>query len=88
MSHKILVTGHTSGIGEIIYNGFENIRGVSRSEGYDISNTEQANSIVSLAKEYDIFINNAFNLVKQWKRLVLSQEKLLIFVDLTVLNGE
>lgn len=61
MSHKILITGHTSGIGEIIYNGFENVHGVSRSEGYDISNVEQSNSIVSLAKEYDIFINNAFS---------------------------
>lgn len=59
--HKILITGHRSGVGEIIFNGQENITGVSRSDGYDISIPHQADRIVELAQEYDIFINNAFS---------------------------
>ena len=34
------------------------------------------------------FINNLFNLVKQWKRLVFSQGKQLIYADLIVLSGQ
>ena len=59
---KCLITGHTKGIGKALYDtfvlmGFEVI-GVSRSNGYDIS--ERYQDIVALAETCDLVINNAY----------------------------
>ena len=59
---KCLITGHTKGIGKSLYDafvlmGFEVI-GVSRSNGYDIS--ERYQDIVALAETCDLVINNAY----------------------------
>jgi hypothetical protein len=52
---KILLTGHTSGIGASL-NTLISCKGISRSNGYDTSNvSEWCNKFV----DYDLLINNA-----------------------------
>ena len=57
---NIAITGHTSGIGLALANRLQqdhDIVGLSRSNGYDI---EDVPSIIKVAKDCDIFINNAY----------------------------
>ena len=61
---KIAITGHTSGIGKCLYNlltaqGHE-VVGFSRSNGYDLAVPATVGNIVKQAKDYDVFINNAY----------------------------
>jgi nucleoside-diphosphate-sugar epimerase len=61
---KIVITGHTSGIGLALYNYFKdnyNCIGCSRSTGYDISDKDARNKIVELAADCAVFVNNAYN---------------------------
>jgi len=57
-----LITGHTSGIGLAIYNRFNeigfNVSGVSKSTGFNFK--EKYQEIIDIAKECDVFINNAY----------------------------
>jgi len=61
----ILIVGHSSGIGDFLYNYFTNlkttfsVKGISRKSGHDISTEKGVKSAVSLAKEYDVIILNA-----------------------------
>lgn len=57
--HKIAVTGHTSGIGNLIYSNY-NCRGFSRSNGYDLSSSDTIDRMLLEVEECNIFINNAF----------------------------
>lgn len=72
---KIAITGHTRGIGKAISDIFTDqkheVIGLSRSNGYDIKNTQ---SIIDAAKDCDVFINNAY--------LDLQQEKLMKTMNL------
>lgn len=57
---KIVITGHTSGIGEYLYEkfflqGYE-VVGVSRQTGYDLS--ADIDRVVEVATGCDLFINN------------------------------
>lgn len=58
---KCVITGHTSGTGQALYNYFQqlgwNVVGMSRSNGYDI--TKDQDKIVQDAQDCDLFINNA-----------------------------
>jgi NAD(P)-dependent dehydrogenase (short-subunit alcohol dehydrogenase family) len=56
---KIAITGHTRGIGKAIVENLKGneIIGLSSSNGYDIADIDK---IVSMAKDADIFINNAY----------------------------
>lgn len=57
---KIVITGHTSGIGLTLANRLQQdheIIGLSRSNGYDIDDTT---AIVDAAVDCDVFINNAY----------------------------
>lgn len=57
---KVLITGHTRGIGKHIYDALSvqhTVDGISTSTGHDIST--QYNTILNMAKNYDLFINNA-----------------------------
>jgi len=61
---KIVITGHTKGLGELIYNYFsrdpENqVFGFSRSTGHDIANPNKRSEIIEFSKDADIFVNNA-----------------------------
>ena len=61
---KVAVTGHTSGIGKYIYDYFtalgHEVVGFSRSNGYNIADESARNNILDLAKDFDIFVNNAY----------------------------
>lgn len=61
---KIIITGHTSGIGSSLFEEFQrrghDVVGISRSNGYDISDEKVQESIVELSRDADIFVNNAY----------------------------
>ena len=60
---KISVTGHTAGIGQAIFNHYQqlghSVTGFSRSNGYNIALPEDRKRIICDAQESDIFFNNA-----------------------------
>ncbi len=68
---KCLITGHTRGIGNFLYNNLPNhgisVDGISRSNGYDV--VENQDAIVNKALNYDLFINNAYAPGCQYKLL-------------------
>ena len=67
---KIAITGHTQGLGLALSNLFNELDhkviGLSRSNGYDINNTDK---IISIVKDCDVFINNAYDNTNQTKLL-------------------
>jgi hypothetical protein len=60
---KIAITGHTQGLGQAFLNHFQShtVIGFSRSNGYDIVSPADRNKILDEIKDFDIFINNAYN---------------------------
>lgn len=66
---KILITGHTKGIGKALTDYFTNdgnsVSGFSRSNGYDIGKEQTINKILDVIDSYDIFINNAYHYTGQ-----------------------
>jgi hypothetical protein len=71
---KIALTGHTKGLGLELYKLFDDVVGMSRSNGFDILDTS---NIIQHSKHCDVFINNAYdnygqldllyNLYNEWK---------------------
>lgn len=61
MSEKIIITGHTKGLGKAIYEwhvkNVDDITGISRTTGHNIEDTDK---IINLIKDFDVFINNAY----------------------------
>jgi len=87
---KIAITGHTNGIGQAIYARLVNtnsLLGLSRSNGYDISNV---NRIIETVKDHDVFINNAYHdlcqeqLLLRLHTLWCNQQKLIINIGSAV----
>jgi hypothetical protein len=66
---KIVITGHTSGIGKAIYDRFSGI-GLSRSTGFDITK----DSILPYIDTDTCFINNAFTLADPYAQVRLLYE--------------
>lgn len=67
------ITGHTKGLGQIIYNHYNlNIIGFSRTNGFDISNQNNRKNIIDILKNNncDIFINNAYDRFNQVNMLI------------------
>jgi NADP-dependent 3-hydroxy acid dehydrogenase YdfG len=61
---KIGITGHSSGIGQAIYDyfsPFNEVLGFSRSNGYDLTDPVKYKEVVSILENCDIVINNAYN---------------------------
>jgi len=60
---KIAITGHTQGLGQAFFKHFQSytVIGFSRSNGYNIANPADRNKILDEIKDFDIFINNAYN---------------------------
>lgn len=86
MDKKIVITGHTSGIGKAIYDKFTKVScreivGMSRSNGYDIE--KDFDRIVEEASGAEIFINNAYRDRQQLKLFNALKNK----VDMMVVMG-
>jgi hypothetical protein len=68
---KVVITGHTYGIGKALYDSFKSaeweVVGLSRSNGYDID--ADFDKVVEAATGADLFINNAYR-DRQQTRLV------------------
>lgn len=64
---KIAITGHTSGIGQGLYQYFETqgheVHGFSRSNGYTLPDAE--NQVLKQIQDCDIFVNNALPVTGQ-----------------------
>ena len=60
---KIAITGHTQGIGAALTEYFaeqgHEVKGFSRSNGYDIGQETDRNRIADESQDCDVFINNA-----------------------------
>lgn len=86
MNKKIIITGHTQGVGKAIYDKFTEIScreiiGMSRSNGYDIE--KDFDKIVEEATGAELFINNAYRDSQQLKLLEALKGK----VDMMVVMG-
>jgi short-subunit dehydrogenase len=86
---KIAITGHTDGLGKNIYDLLKknhDIVGMSRSNGYDVSNTEQ---IINNVMDCDVFINNTYykqsqtNLLESLFNLWNNSDKIIINLNST-----
>lgn len=66
---KIIVTGHTKGLGKAIYEHYVNLGheviGFSRSNGYDVNDPEIKTEIINAAKASNIFFNNVHSGLSQ-----------------------
>jgi hypothetical protein len=86
MNKKIVITGHTYGIGKSIYDKFKEVScreivGMSRRNGYDID--KDFDKIVEEASGAEIFINNAYRDKQQLKLFHALKNK----VDMMVVMG-
>lgn len=84
--HKIVITGHTAGLGKAIYDKFTEVScheivGLSRSNGYDIDT--DFDKVVEAASGAELFINNAYRDEQQLKLLHALKDK----VDMMVVMG-
>ena len=94
---KIVVTGHTSGIGKSIFDklqsGGHTVTGYSLDNGYDIGNNDVRNKIIDDNKDADIFINNAYHftgqiiLLKEFIRVWKNQNKLIVNIGSLVVEN-
>lgn len=86
MNKKIVITGHTNGIGKAIHDKFKEIScreivGMSRSNGYDLE--KDFDKIVEEASGAEMFINNAYRDQQQLKLFNALKDK----VDMMVVMG-
>jgi hypothetical protein len=61
---KIAITGHTKGIGKSLYDVLSvnhDVKGYSKSKGYDITKKTDRRWILKEVNDCDIFINNAYD---------------------------
>lgn len=84
--NKIVITGHTKGIGKAIFDKFTEVSchkiiGMSRSNGYDIE--KDFDKVVEEATGAEIFINNAYRDSQQLKLFHALKDK----VDMMVVMG-
>ena len=80
---KIVITGHTAGLGKAIYDKFTEIScreivGMSRSNGYDIE--ADFDKIVEEATGAELFINNAYRDEQQLKLFHALKDKVNMMV--------
>jgi hypothetical protein len=86
MEKKIIITGHTHGVGKAIYDKFKEIScreivGMSRSNDYDIE--KDFDKIVAEAAGCELFINNAYCEQQQLRLVDALKDK----VDMMVVMG-
>jgi NADP-dependent 3-hydroxy acid dehydrogenase YdfG len=84
---KVAITGHTSGIGQGLFNYFESqgheVQGFSRSNGYALPDNEQ--QVLDQITDADIFVNNALPISSQitllkalWPLWMHSDKKIIV----------
>jgi hypothetical protein len=56
---KYAITGHTQGIGQAVFSRLTDVKGFSKSNGFDIDDRESRKKIINEIQDCDIFINNA-----------------------------
>ena len=56
---KYAITGHTQGIGQAVFNRLTDVKGFSKSNGFDIDDPKSRRKIVNEIQDCDVFINNA-----------------------------
>ena len=81
--NKIIITGHTKGIGKAIFDKFTEVSchkiiGMSRSNGYDIE--KDFDKIVEEATGADFFVNNAYRDGQQLKLFHALKDKVNMMV--------
>jgi hypothetical protein len=86
MNKRIVITGHTRGLGKAIYDKFTEVScreivGMSRSNGYDID--KDFDRIVEESTGAELFINNAYRDQQQLKLFYALKNK----VDMMVVMG-
>jgi hypothetical protein len=86
MNKKIIITGHTQGLGRAIFDKFaeescREIVGMSRSNGYDID--KDFDRIIEEATGCELFINNAYRNQQQTKLVNALKDK----VDMMIVMG-
>ena len=52
---KVAITGHTKGLGKELYNRFDDVKGFSSSNDYDISDTHGRAKIIFELDNFDLF---------------------------------
>jgi NADP-dependent 3-hydroxy acid dehydrogenase YdfG len=62
---KIAITGHTRGIGKSLFDELtssgHDVSGFSRTNGYDIADKYHCDRLLDEIRNYDVFVNNAFD---------------------------
>lgn len=84
---KIVITGHTRGIGLALLNKFKNLQyevvGYSISQGCDIGNKQHREQLIQDAHDAVLFINNAFHPTGQ---IELLREFNIAYPDKAIIN--
>lgn len=74
---KVAVTGHTRGIGKALFDYFalqnNNVVGFSKTTGYNITDYSSRKRILEEIKDFDIFVNNAYNNYDHFQLLLLKE---------------
>lgn len=77
---QVVITGHTGGLGLAFFNYFtsrgDEVIGLSRSNGYVLP--DNIDQVAEIAKESDLFINNAYNGTSQTKLISMLYSKTMI----------
>ena len=92
--HKYAITGHTSGIGQALFNKLSpNCIGFSRSTGHDITDRNNRLDIINESAECNIFINNAhakygqvellYDMYNAWK----DEDKIIVNIGSNTTSG-
>ncbi len=82
---KVAITGHTKGLGKELYNRFDDVKGFSTSNDYDVSDNYDRAKIINQIRDCDLFINNAHPFFDQTRLLfeVFDEWK---YEDKTIVN--
>ena len=82
---RVAITGHTKGLGKELYNRFDDVKGFSTSNDYDVSDNYDRAKIINQIRDCDLFINNAHPFFDQTRLLfeVFDEWK---YEDKTIVN--
>ena len=82
---KVAITGHTKGLGKELYNRFDDVKGFSSSNDYDVSDNYERAKIIFEIDKFDLFINNAHPMFDQ-TRLLMEVFDRWKYEDKTIVN--